>query len=90
MESWVNLSKVVQEQEQELQVLKSLKKMPKKELQIKRNRITAQLSRDRKQLEYTYLMNQVVSLRKKLKQPSFCQNCQTTTETGLLKVTRVN
>ena len=41
MESWVNLSNVVQEQEQELQVLKSLKKMPKKELQIKRNRITA-------------------------------------------------
>jgi hypothetical protein len=48
MESWVNLSNVVQEQEEELQVLKSLKKMPKKELQIKRNRITAQLSRDRK------------------------------------------
>jgi hypothetical protein len=41
MESWVNLSNVVQDQEQELQVLKSLKKMPKKELQIKRNRITA-------------------------------------------------
>ena len=70
--------------------------MNKKELQIKRNRITAQLSRDRKSLEYSYLMNQVIALRKKVKEggegPSFCQKCKgkiNIERTELIKVTRV-
>ena len=44
-------------------LLKTKKNMNKKELQKKSNRITAQLSRDRKNIEYSYLLNALVALK---------------------------
>ena len=65
-------------------LLKTKKNMNKKELQKKRNRITAQLSRDRKNIEYSYLLNALVALKIQLatmdhqvaKGGVFCQNCR--------------
>lgn len=51
MERWVELDAGVQKYEGELQALKKRQSITKKELQIHRNRLTAQLSRDRKKLE---------------------------------------
>ena len=44
-----------------------LKGYDKKELQIHRNRITAQLSRDRKKVEYDFIRNKCVTLENKMR-----------------------
>lgn len=54
--------KKVQELEKELDTLKK-KNLNKKELQIQRNRITAQLSRDRKRVELDYLKAEYIAVR---------------------------
>eukprot|EP00347_Sterkiella_histriomuscorum_P015800 403355634 len=68
-------------QEQELQLLK-LKGMDKKDLQINRNRITAQLSRDKKKVEIDYIKDKIINLENKIRlvqhlinKDSFCEDC---------------
>ena len=57
----------MQAHERELQALKRKNITNKKELQIKRNRITAQLSRDRKKLESDFMIDKLISMIKKEK-----------------------
>ena len=86
-----NSNEKIIEIEQELEALKTLN-ISKKELQSKRNRLTAQLSRDRQKLEMSFLKAMAVNyqrllrrLDKKLSMPdarngpsqsSFCSKCQ--------------
>ena len=67
MERWVENDGRVQEQEEELQALKRRQNITKKDLQIHRNRITAQLSRDRKKLEQDFLKMELVRARQKVR-----------------------
>jgi len=59
VEEVINLDPRIVEMQQELQLLKK-KNLGKKDLQIQRNRITAQLSRDRKKLETDILREELV------------------------------
>ncbi|CDW88135.1 UNKNOWN [Stylonychia lemnae] len=52
---------IIRQQSQLLELKQTI--IDKKELQIQRNRITAQLSRDKKELEFKYLRNRVVYLQ---------------------------
>lgn len=71
------------ESEQELEHLKNLN-ISKKELQSKRNRLTAQLSRDRQKIEFRFLKTMAVNylrllkrLDKKVSEKSdFCSRCK--------------
>lgn len=61
----MNKDKKIIALENELQALKR-KNLNKKDLQIQRNRITAQQSRDRKKLEMDYLKNGFIQMRETL------------------------
>eukprot|EP00347_Sterkiella_histriomuscorum_P024269 403331717 len=82
IEHVVNQDEKVQEMQVELQELKK-KNLNKKDLQIQRNRITAQLSRDRKKLENDYLRDELVKMKNKVRKikqqiksgQSYCEPC---------------
>ncbi|CDW74187.1 UNKNOWN [Stylonychia lemnae] len=82
IEHVVNQDEKVMDMQVELQQLKKLN-LNKKDLQIQRNRITAQLSRDRKKLENDYLKDELVHMKNivqklqlQIKENSnFCRNC---------------
>ena len=44
-----------------------MKDLDRKELQIQRNRITAQLSRDRKKIENDFLREEIIRLKMKVR-----------------------
>ena len=56
LELIIGQSQKVRDLEEELENLK-YKNLGKKDLQVQRNRLTAQLSRDRKKIEYEYLIS---------------------------------
>lgn len=73
----------VQKLEQELDDLKKLN-LNKKDLQVKRNRLTAQLSRDKKKAEGDYLKEKHVEMKRiimdiqnRIDTGEICQNCIT-------------
>ena len=66
LEFIIGQSQKVRDLEEELENLK-LKSLSKKDLQIQRNRLTAQLSRDRKKIEYDYLISQCLQMKNLLR-----------------------
>jgi hypothetical protein len=56
----------VRDQEDQLLALKRQKNLSKKDLQVQRNRITAQLSRDRKILETEFMRKELLKMRKQV------------------------
>lgn len=60
MRDYQNSNRKIQELEQELSDLKN-QNISKRELQSQRNRLTAQISRDRQKLELNYLKAQCVN-----------------------------
>jgi hypothetical protein len=61
----VNSDYKIVEMQNELEVLKKVE-INKKDLQIARNRITAQLSRDRKKIEGDYTKQEFISMKRKI------------------------
>lgn len=83
MNAYVELDERVREQEEQLLALKRQKNLNKKDLQVQRNRITAQLSRDRKILETEFMRKELLKLRRQvndlhrdLHSGEFCSKCR--------------